>query len=324
MKKMPTRTSKCLRRTRACGVTSAPGRGSWSSRCCEADEELVLDARRVLGLLGQLELRGRHACRVPGRPGRGRAERQPEQQPERSDQREVVDGNTRRARDPVLLASRSTPGRIAAAMMKREEEQRDHELQLPERERDRDHGDRDHGRDEGTAGGIAHLQAFSPCKEQCKHRWQDRSAARRSKRVDARQRARGGLLRRPPARRGPRATARAGGRHGQRGRDPARAAVSAADSGAVLLAVAAGVLLRAVWRWERAHLVVTTEKLFVVDGTLRRRSSAVRLRSLENLDLEQSLPGRLLGYGTLVAGPLQIEHVPHARSVYRLVEQLAG
>jgi uncharacterized membrane protein YdbT with pleckstrin-like domain len=94
--------------------------------------------------------------------------------------------------------------------------------------------------------------------------------------------------------------------------------------GAVLLAVAAGIFLRAVWRWERAHLVVTTEKLFVVDGTLRRRSSAVRLRSLENLDLEQSLPGRLLGYGTLVAGPLEIEHVPHARSVYRLVERLAG
>ena len=107
-------------------------------------------------------------------------------------------------------------------------------------------------------------------------------------------------------------------------RDPARAAVSAADSGRRPPRGGGGVLLRAVWRWERAHLVVTTEKLFVVDGTLRRRSSAVRLRSLENLDLEQSLPGRLLGYGTLVAGPLEIEHVPHPRSVYRLVEQLAG
>ena len=84
------------------------------------------------------------------------------------------------------------------------------------------------------------------------------------------------------------------------------------------------VSLRAVWRWERARLVVTTEKLFVVDGTLRRRASAVRLRSVENLELEQSLAGRLLGYGTLVAGPLEIEHVPHARSVLRLVERLAG
>jgi uncharacterized membrane protein YdbT with pleckstrin-like domain len=94
--------------------------------------------------------------------------------------------------------------------------------------------------------------------------------------------------------------------------------------GAALVALAAFICLRAVWCWERAHLVVTTEKLFVVDGTLRRRSSSVRLRALENLDLEQSLTGRLLGYGTLVAGPLEIDHVPQPRSVYRLVERLAG
>jgi uncharacterized membrane protein YdbT with pleckstrin-like domain len=94
--------------------------------------------------------------------------------------------------------------------------------------------------------------------------------------------------------------------------------------GAALVSLAAVVCLRAVWCWERAHLVVTTEKLFVVDGTLRRRASAVRLRSVENLELEQSLAGRILGYGTLVAGPLQIDHVPQPRSLYRLVERLAG
>ena len=55
--------------------------------------------------------------------------------------------------------------------------------------------------------------------------------------------------------------------------------------GAVLVLLGALLALRAVWRWERTHLVVTTEKLFVVDGTLRRRSSAVRLRSVENLEL---------------------------------------
>jgi uncharacterized membrane protein YdbT with pleckstrin-like domain len=94
--------------------------------------------------------------------------------------------------------------------------------------------------------------------------------------------------------------------------------------GAALVVIAALVALRAVWRWERTHLVVTTEKLFVIDGTLRRRSSAVRLRSVENLELDQSLAGRLLGYGTLVAGTLQIDHVPEPRNVYRLVERLAG
>jgi uncharacterized membrane protein YdbT with pleckstrin-like domain len=93
--------------------------------------------------------------------------------------------------------------------------------------------------------------------------------------------------------------------------------------GAALIALAALICLRAVWCWERAHLVVTTEKLFVVDGTLRRRSSSVRLRAVENLELEQSLVGRVLGYGTLVAGSLEIQHVPQPRSVYRLVEHLA-
>ena len=94
--------------------------------------------------------------------------------------------------------------------------------------------------------------------------------------------------------------------------------------GAALVVVAAAVCLRAVWRWERAHLVVTTEKVFLVDGTLRRRAASVRLRALEKLELEQSFPGRLLGYGTLVAGPLEIDHVPEPRNVYRLVERLAG
>ena len=94
--------------------------------------------------------------------------------------------------------------------------------------------------------------------------------------------------------------------------------------GALLVIVAALLTLRAVWKWERTHLVVTTEKLFVVDGTLRRRASAVRLRSVENLELEQTLPGRLFGYGTLVAGPLEIDHVAEPRNVYRLVERLAG
>jgi len=94
--------------------------------------------------------------------------------------------------------------------------------------------------------------------------------------------------------------------------------------GAALVVLSAAVVLRAVWRWERTRLVVTTEKVCVVDGTLRRRSSAVRLRAVENLELEQSMAGRLLGYGTLVAGPLEIDHVPEPRSVYRLVERLAG
>jgi hypothetical protein len=93
--------------------------------------------------------------------------------------------------------------------------------------------------------------------------------------------------------------------------------------GAVLVAIAALTLLRAVWRWEHTRLVVTTDKLLVrKSGT--RRSTAVRLRALQTLEMEQSLPGRVLGYGTIVAGPLEFDHVPRAKRVYHLVEQLAG
>ena len=95
-------------------------------------------------------------------------------------------------------------------------------------------------------------------------------------------------------------------------------------AGAALVLIAAAVCLRAVWRWERTRVVVTTDKVCLVEGSLRRRSATVRLRAVETLDLEQSLAGRVLGYGTLVAGSLEIDHVPEPRNVYRLVERLAG
>ena len=83
--------------------------------------------------------------------------------------------------------------------------------------------------------------------------------------------------------------------------------------GALLLAVAAMSMLRAVWRWERTRLVVTTERLIVVSGTFRRSRADVRLAGVSAIQVEQGLLGRLLGYGTLVAGELEIPHVPEPR-----------
>ncbi len=95
-------------------------------------------------------------------------------------------------------------------------------------------------------------------------------------------------------------------------------------AGAVLVVLAAGVCLRAVWRWERTHVVVTTEKLFVVHGTVRRRAAAVRLARVGAIELEQTMLGRLLGYGTLIAGDLEIPYVREPRHVCGLVTRLAG
>jgi uncharacterized membrane protein YdbT with pleckstrin-like domain len=94
--------------------------------------------------------------------------------------------------------------------------------------------------------------------------------------------------------------------------------------GVALQALGAFIALRAVWNWERTRVVLTTEKLFVVHGTLRRRAAAVRLARVGAVEIEQSLLGRLLGYGTIVAGDLEIEYVPGPRRMYGLVERLSG
>ena len=92
---------------------------------------------------------------------------------------------------------------------------------------------------------------------------------------------------------------------------------------ALTLGIAAWIALRAVWRWERTRLVVTTEQLVVEHGTLRRRAATIRLSRVGTVELEQSLLGRVLGYGTVVAGDLEIPYVPEARRVAGLVDRLA-
>ena len=98
----------------------------------------------------------------------------------------------------------------------------------------------------------------------------------------------------------------------------------ASIAGAGLQLLGAIVALRAVWSWEQTRVVLTTEKLFVVHGTLRKRAAAVRLARVGALEIEQSLLGRLLGYGTIVAGELEIDYVPEPRRVYGLVERLSA
>lgn len=99
---------------------------------------------------------------------------------------------------------------------------------------------------------------------------------------------------------------------------PATAAV-----GAAIIAAAAALTFSAVWQWERTRLVVTTEKIYVVNGTLRRRAQAVRLGAVQAVEVDQSLLGQLLGYGTVIVGPLSFGHIAEPTQVSRMVEQLA-
>jgi uncharacterized membrane protein YdbT with pleckstrin-like domain len=90
-------------------------------------------------------------------------------------------------------------------------------------------------------------------------------------------------------------------------------------AGAVLLAVAAGVALLAVWRWDRTEVVLTDEKLFVTYGLAQRRAAAVRLERVGAVEVEQGPLGRLLGYGTVIAGNLEIPFVPRPNEICRLL-----
>lgn len=87
--------------------------------------------------------------------------------------------------------------------------------------------------------------------------------------------------------------------------------------GGILLVAAAGSALAAVLRWDRTHVVLTSEKLLVEQGLVRRQEASVRLAKVAAVEIDQSLLGRLLGYGTVAAGDLEIECVPKA-----LVERL--
>jgi uncharacterized membrane protein YdbT with pleckstrin-like domain len=90
---------------------------------------------------------------------------------------------------------------------------------------------------------------------------------------------------------------------------------------AALLGLAALGAVTAVWRWDRTRVVLTGERLFVVRGTLRRRAAAVRLAKVQTVEVEQSLFGRLLGYGTVVAGDLEISCVARPGEMHGLLNR---
>jgi uncharacterized membrane protein YdbT with pleckstrin-like domain len=88
--------------------------------------------------------------------------------------------------------------------------------------------------------------------------------------------------------------------------------------GAVLLAVAALIAVVGVARWDRTHLAVSGNMLVVEHGFLRRRSASVSLTGTV-FEIERTLLGRILGYGTVIAGELEIDCVP--RRLTRLLQQ---
>lgn len=88
--------------------------------------------------------------------------------------------------------------------------------------------------------------------------------------------------------------------------------------GAVLFALAAVTAVVAVARWDRTHLVVTANAFVVEHGLLSRRTASVSLSGTV-FEVERTLLGRIFGYGTVLAGELEIDCVP--RRLTRLLRQ---
>jgi len=58
-------------------------------------------------------------------------------------------------------------------------------------------------------------------------------------------------------------------------------------------------LVSPVLRWRNAECVVTTRRLLLRNGLFRPRTLALLLPAIQDVGVEQTLGGRLLGYGTL-------------------------
>jgi uncharacterized membrane protein YdbT with pleckstrin-like domain len=89
----------------------------------------------------------------------------------------------------------------------------------------------------------------------------------------------------------------------------------AAPAGALFLFAGSLLCLRATWRWERTLVRIADGQVALVRGTLRRRTAAVPLERVSRVEVEQSLLGRLLGYGTLVVADLELRYVARPREV---------
>jgi uncharacterized membrane protein YdbT with pleckstrin-like domain len=67
-----------------------------------------------------------------------------------------------------------------------------------------------------------------------------------------------------------------------------------------LFLVAVVVMLIARWRRSATEMVVTNKRVLVKVGTFAHRSTEIMLSKVESVVVDQGIPGRVLGYGTIV------------------------
>lgn len=82
--------------------------------------------------------------------------------------------------------------------------------------------------------------------------------------------------------------------------------------GVLLIPLVVGVLLLA-WVWiqmRTMELAITTKRLIVKSGLISRQTIELNLGKVESLQVDQSVLGRLLGYGSIRVNGTGASHAP--------------
>ena len=83
--------------------------------------------------------------------------------------------------------------------------------------------------------------------------------------------------------------------------------------------------------WPTTYLAVTSERIMLIHGVLTRTAAATLLQNATGLTLRRTVPGRLLGYGTLIVDcpgrrPVlrKVRYVPYPEQLYLEIASLLG
>ena len=87
----------------------------------------------------------------------------------------------------------------------------------------------------------------------------------------------------------------------------------------LVVALVLGALLLGRWVWWRNKVyVVTNLRVMKLEGVLSKSHRDASLDKINDLVMTQSILGRMLGYGTVIAGELEIPYVPDPDKVCSL------
>lgn len=84
--------------------------------------------------------------------------------------------------------------------------------------------------------------------------------------------------------------------------------------GVLLLPVAVGLILLvlAYIRFKSTEMAVTTKRVIVKHGFIRRNTIEINLNKIESLQVEQGVLGRIFNFGTIVVAGTGASHAPIA------------